>query len=179
MRHPARVVIFSFFYCDDFFSLNYAPFSAPAAIRAASQTFADVALAQSEAEARTALKPSPLKADRPAINLADKLKAMKSPPARPELSSGGRKNLVDSTLVLPSRKVTEKTAKSPKPNEEAKRKEMKPDHPPQRQPQPLAKVAHSNGANQREEAAASTPKRKLDSVKPPTPQRVVYLFSNQ
>ena len=76
-------------------------------MHAASQSLASVALARSEEEAKNILKPPPKKEDRPAINLADKLKFVKSPRINGNNLEEGLQRKVLSVNKLPSRKVIE------------------------------------------------------------------------
>ena len=75
----------------------------PGAIRAASQSLASVALAQSKEEAMNILRPSPKKEDRPDINLCDKIKTT----ASIQVSNSPVRSLIHDEK-LPSRKLVER-----------------------------------------------------------------------
>ena len=144
---------------------NFNFMTAPGAIRAASQSLADAALAESEMEARNALKPSPLKADRPTINLAEKLKASKAGDGQAGPSSAVKRILVDDSK-LPSRKVVEGKPFKPSKVDGEKRKEITSEDLGARRKD----APSSNGTNHKE--TASTPKRKA-SCTSLTPKRVM------
>lgn len=83
--------------------MNSSPSTQPGAIRAASQSLASVALAQSEKEAMSILKQSPTKDGRPDIKLTDKLKTLQyqNPTTSKIFSSNAE------IQSLPSRKLVE------------------------------------------------------------------------
>lgn len=84
--------------------INLWIFAWSASVGTGSKSLADVALAESEFQARQALKPSPLKDDRPAIQLSDKLKT----------GAAKKRILADSESArpLPSRKMIDQVSRS-------------------------------------------------------------------
>ncbi|XP_046463298.1 DNA repair protein XRCC1-like [Daphnia pulex] len=87
-------------------SISTSPSTQPGAIRAASQSLASAALAQSEKEALTILRHSPNKdGSRPDIKLTDKLKTLQT--RSPTVSKTPTAAKVDQHSPLPSRKQVE------------------------------------------------------------------------
>ena len=109
-------------------NLQYSTFLSEAgAIRAASQSLASVALAQSKEEAANILRPSPKKQERPVINLCDKVKSAAEVKSFQDGKLPSRKLVETDNIMkrieaqvpspkpkLPSQKVSKIDLKSPK-----------------------------------------------------------------
>lgn len=126
-----------------------------------SKSLADVALAESEFQARQALKPSPLKDDRPAIQLSDKLKT----------GAAKKRILADSESArpLPSRKMIDQSPARPKvPTSRPHESQRESHSTTPKRTTPTTKVGPSTvgGSDKKDAAAAATPKRTQQ-----TPQR--------
>ncbi|KAI9559746.1 D repair protein XRCC1 [Daphnia sinensis] len=104
--------------------MNSSPSTQPGAIRAASQSLASVALAQSEKEAMSILKQSPKKDGRPDIKLTDKLKALQhqSPTASKTLSTSAEIQALPSRKLVESDRIRSSVPSTPPPTKPPKRK---------------------------------------------------------